>query len=207
MKTLLFAFAFSVFTAAMIVPASAQQPGAFDYYILNLSWSPEFCHGNPAKPECGGSHHFGFVVHGLWPEFEKGGGPEFCSHAPGLQDPTAMLDIIPDVQLIGHEWQAHGTCSGFSAGDYFNLIRKAFTSLRIPRQFANPRAQFAISPSDIKKAFEESNPILNDAAIAISCRSNYLNAVSICLSKDLHPVACTAVQDCRARTVRVAPVR
>lgn len=207
MKTLLLAVAVSVFTAATIVPVCAQQLGAFDYYILNLSCSPEFCHSNPAKPECGGGHRFGFVVHGLWPEFQKGGGPEYCSHAPGLPDPGSMLDIMPDAQLIAHEWQAHGSCSGLSAGDYFNLIRKAFGSVRIPRQFAGPQTQFAINPFYIKKAFEELNPSLNDAEIAISCRSNYLNAVSICLTKDLHPVACTAVQDCRARTIRVAPVR
>lgn len=193
--------------AAVSFPAFAQQAGTFDYYLLSLSWSPEFCHSNPMKPECGGGHHFGFVVHGLWPQFQNGGGPEYCSHAPGLSNPSSMLDIMPDLQLVGHEWQAHGTCSGLSAKDYFNLIRKAFTSFRIPKQFASPGAQFAISPIDIKKAFEESNPGLNDATVSIGCRGGYLSAVSICLSKDLHSVACTAVQDCRTRAIRVAPVR
>jgi ribonuclease T2 len=198
--------AFVLLTAALF-PAPAQQAGGFDYYVLNLSWSPEFCYSNPAKPECGGSHHFGFVVHGLWPQSQRGGGPEYCSRAPGLSNPATMLDIMPDLQLIGHEWQAHGTCSALSARDYFNLIRKASASVRIPRQFANPAAQFAISPFDIKKAFEQSNPSLNDAAIAIGCRGAYLNSVSVCLSKDLHPVACTAMQDCRARTIRITPLK
>lgn len=206
--------AFFLFITAAILPAFAQQPGAFaqqpgafDYYILNLSWSPEFCHNNPWKPECGGGHHFGFIVHGLWPEFEKSRGPEHCSQAPGLSNPASMLDIMPDLQLIEHEWQAHGTCSGLSASGYFNLIRRAFTSLRIPKQFTNPGAQFAISPFDIKRAFEESNPSLNDAAIAIGCRGGYMGALGICLSRDLHPVPCRGVQDCRGRRLRVAPVR
>jgi ribonuclease I len=77
----------------------------------------------------------------------------------------------------------------------------------MPRQFTNAGAPFAISPFDIKKAFEQSNPNLNDAAIAIGCTGPYLSAVTICLSKDLQPVACTAVQDCRARVIRVAPVQ
>lgn len=186
----------------------AQSPGAFDHYLLSLSWSPEFCHSNPSNAECTGGHHYGFIVHGLWPEFRNGGGPEYCSHAPGPDPGEAgsMLDIMPDLHLIEHEWQTHGTCSGLNANEYFKLIRKAFTSFRIPRQFLNPQAQFSISPIDVKKALEESNPDLNDAAITISCRGNYLNGVSICLSKDLHPVPCPVVHDCRARTIRVAPV-
>ena len=187
----------------------AQSPGAFDHYLLSLSWSPEFCSSNPASAECGSGHRYGFIVHGLWPELRNGGGPEYCSHAPG-PDPAeagSMLDIMPDLHLIEHEWQAHGVCSGLNANEYFKLIRKAFTSFRIPRQFSSPQAWFSISPLDVKKAFEESNPNLNDAAMAIGCRGNYLSAVSICLSKDLHPVPCPAVRDCRARTIRVAPVR
>src|SRR5580692_7150493 len=47
------------------------QPGAFDYYVLALSWSPEFCHSHPTKPECVWGK-FGFVVHGLWPQYANG---------------------------------------------------------------------------------------------------------------------------------------
>lgn len=189
------------------IPALAEQLRDFDYYVLSLSWSPEFCHSNPANAECSGGNHFGFIVHGLWPEFQNGGGPEFCSNVPGLTDPAKMLDIMPDLHLIAHEWQAHGTCSGLAANEYFSLIRKAFSSLRIPRQFVNLTAQFSISPLDIKRSFEESNPSLTDASVAIGCKANYLSTMNICLSKDLHPIACTALRDCRARTIRVAPVR
>ncbi len=195
--------------SSALAPILAQPPAAFDHYLLNLSWSPEFCNSNPANVECSGGRHYGFMVHGLWPESRNGGGAEYCSHAPG-PDPAEggrMLGLMPDLHLIEHEWQAHGTCSGLNAAAYFKLIREAFASFRIPRQFLNPRAQFIISPFDIKKAFEESNPNLNDAEIAISCRGTYLSAVSICLSKDLHPVPCPAMRDCRARMIRVAPVR
>ena len=46
-------------------------PGSFDYYLLTLSWAPEFCathSSNASSSECDPTHHFGFVVHGLWPE-------------------------------------------------------------------------------------------------------------------------------------------
>ncbi len=183
------------------------QAGVFDHYLLNLSWSPEFCYSNPAKAECGAVQRRGFIVHGLWPQFRGGGGPEYCSQAPGLAQPAVMLDLMPDLHLIEHEWLAHGICTGLSAGDYFGQIRKAFDSIRIPRQFAAPRAQFTITPFDLKKAFEGSNPGLNDAEIVLQCRGSYLSAVEICFSRDLRPISCPVVHECRARVLRVAPVR
>src|SRR3974390_1701145 len=51
-------------------PASAGKianaNGNFDYYLLNLSWSPEFCHSHPSAAEC--AEHATFVLHGLWPQ-------------------------------------------------------------------------------------------------------------------------------------------
>src|SRR5271168_2887119 len=93
--------------------ASQGTPGAFDYYLLTLSWSPEFCHSpaHASKPECQ-SRHRGFVVHGLWPQYAQGGYPENCSSAPGLSSPSEMADLMPDAGLVAHEWSTHGTCSG-----------------------------------------------------------------------------------------------
>jgi ribonuclease T2 len=70
--------------------AAQGQAGVFDYYLLTLSWSPEFCH-SPAhaeKPECQSGHN-GFVLHGLWPQYAQGY-PEHCSNAPGLANPGEM---------------------------------------------------------------------------------------------------------------------
>jgi ribonuclease T2 len=36
---------------ANTIPA-ATGPQNFDYYLLNLSWSPEFCHSHQTAPEC-----------------------------------------------------------------------------------------------------------------------------------------------------------
>ena len=72
------------------------EPGKFDYYVLALSWSPEFCHSHPANAQCSG--HFGFVVHGLWPQFVDGY-PEHCSTQPGLADPSSMTDTVSYTHL------------------------------------------------------------------------------------------------------------
>src|SRR5580704_5376656 len=72
--------------------ASAQDrrqnnPGEFDYYVLSLSWSPSFCEeaqergngGRSQQQQCGG-RPFSFVVHGLWPQYERGY-PEYCDRS------------------------------------------------------------------------------------------------------------------------------
>ena len=182
-------------------PASQGGPGEFDYYLLTLSWSPEFCHSHPDKPECQSGHH-GFVVHGLWPQY-RDGYPEHCSSAPGLQNPGEMADIMPDTGLVAHEWSTHGTCSGLDAESYFRLVRRAFTSIKIPDKFASARENFSIPPEEVKQDFVQANPSFKAEELTVSCGNNYLTAVSLCLSKDLKPTACQNLRDCRANVIRV----
>ena len=180
------------------------QPGNFDFYVLTLSWSPEFCHSHPSNVQCSG--HSGFVVHGLWPQFTDGY-PENCSSAPGPANPSAMLDIMPDEKLIQHEWTTHGTCSGLRADEYFKVLRRAYTSIKIPAQLAAPSEGFSITPGDLKEKFLEANPRLNRDSIAVSCGNNYLTGVYICLTKDLQPTSCGTIRDCRANVIKVTPIR
>ena len=65
------------------------QPGQFDFYVLSLSWSPSFCEasaekGRAPREQCGG-RPYSFVVHGLWPQYERGF-PESC------QNPAPFVD-------------------------------------------------------------------------------------------------------------------
>jgi ribonuclease T2 len=185
--------------------ASQGTPGVFDYYLLALSWSPEFCHSHPDKPECQSGHH-GFVVHGLWPQFVDGY-PEHCSTAPGLSNPQEMADIMPDAWLVDHEWLTHGTCSGLDAENYFQLLRRAFGSIKIPKRFVAPHENFSIPPQEVKREFVEANPKFSVDEMTVSCGNNYLTAVSFCMSRDLKPRACTNLRDCRANVIRVPAVR
>lgn len=180
---------------------------AFDYYLLTLSWSPEYCHGHPDDEQCTGGRHYGFVVHGLWPEYRSGSGPQHCGNGPGLADPSSMLDIMPSLHLIQHEWQTHGTCSGLDANAYFGLIRKAFTATTIPSQFTNVSQQLTLSPLQIEQAFQQANGGLPKGGILVTCPSNYLQGVEICLDKGLNHIACAVARDCNAQSIRVPPMR
>ena len=178
----------------------------FDFFLLNLSWSPEFCHSHPEAAECG--RRSTFVLHGLWPQNNDGSYPQNCSSAQSGPDPAQFSDIYPEPGLLEHEWRTHGTCSGLSGNDFFTAARTAYQSVRIPAQLASLDSQVSMPPGQIAGLFTESNPGLPREAIAISCGHNYLTAVEICLDKSLHPIACPAtVRSCRANTVRIAPPR
>jgi ribonuclease T2 len=180
-------------------------PGQFDYYLLTLSWAPEFCYSHGESPECQGQH-FGFVVHGLWPQYGNGY-PENCSSEPGLADASTMTDIMPDPRLVAHEWSTHGTCSGLKADGYFKVVRQAFASIHVPAKFSAPAAEFLITPAEVKDTFLQANPQLSREEMTVSCGNNYLTAVSVCMSKDLKPTACQNLRDCRANRIKVPPVR
>lgn len=180
--------------------------GNFDYYLFTLSWSPEYCHGHRNNAQCRGDHP-GFVVHGLWPQFNNGQWPSACSSAPGLSNPSAMLDIMPDPRLIQHEWTTHGTCSGLTADQYFGVVRNAYNSIRIPSSLVSPSRTSTRSADQIKQMFADANPGMSSADIAISCHNRYLSAVEFCLGKNLQPTACRAVRDCTAGSIRIPVAR
>jgi len=186
-------------------PAHPQnsEPAGFDFYLLNLSWSPEFCHSHSDAQEC--AAHPTFVLHGLWPQNNDGTYPEHCSNSPGPSDPGAYSDIYPDAGLLEHEWATHGTCSGLSPDAFFSNARSAFHAVKVPPKLSNLSAQISMPPDEILDLFTASNPGISESSMALSCGHNYLTAVEICLDKGLHPITCPNVRSCRANVVRIPP--
>ena len=186
-----------------VAQATPVGPQNFDYYLLNLSWSPEFCHSHPTDIECG--RHSTFVLHGLWPQNADGTYPQNCGNAPGPADPSQYADIYPDPGLLRHEWQTHGTCSGLSPDAFFTAARTAFQSFTIPPTLAQLNHQISLPPAQILSLVTQSNPSLSSQSLALSCGNNFLTAVEVCLDKQLHPTACGPIRSCRANTVRIPP--
>jgi ribonuclease T2 len=178
-------------------------PGVFDFYLFNLSWSPEFCATHASSPECG--HGLGLVVHGMWPQDNSGDYPEDCSDAPGPANPGAYTDIVPTVSLVEHEWQTHGTCSGMAPDAYFAAERQAFAAFKIPADIGTARDVDGVNPEDLVARLAKANPNYPQGSIAISCGNNRLTAVEVCLSKSLVPETCQGVRSCRANLVKIAP--
>ncbi len=174
-----------------VAPASAQsggRPGDFDFWVLSLSWSPSWCEqkgGGRGEIQC--SRPYAFVVHGLWPQYERGF-PSACAtpeRGPSRDLVDRMLDVMPSPGLIRHEWQSHGTCSGLRAEGYFNVIRKLFEKIRIPEDYRTADRDRMVTPREVEQAFIAANPGLDPAEISTQCDGRRLQEVRICLKKDL----------------------
>ncbi len=194
------------------------EPGQFDYYVLVLSWSPSFCadsaERNPAgaarNPQCG-RRPFSFVVHGLWPQYERGF-PEYCQvPAPRLSRDivSQMLDLMPAPALIFHEWDRHGVCSGLSPGAYFETIRMARAQVKIPPQYLDLPSPLTVTPEEVEEAFIKANPSLKPEGISVSCGGRRLDEVKICMTPDLQFRGCEEIarRSCRRDRLIMPPVR
>lgn len=191
----LLALAFSFALAVSLAHArDGDRPGQFDFFVLALSWSPTYCAGPKASPSQCRSRSHRFVVHGLWPQFERGY-PDFCqSPAPYVPDAvvSAMGDLMPSKGLILHEWRKHGTCTGLSPEGYFHLVRKARDKVAIPPAFAADPPPM-LTGETIEAAFAAANPGLKETMMAVDCDGGRLSEVRICMSRDLGFVACPEV--------------
>jgi ribonuclease T2 len=209
-------------TTAISSTASARQvvkrgePGKFDFYLLALSWSPSFCQAshernpNRTDPQCG-PRPYAFVVHGLWPQYERGF-PSNCQvPAPRLPRTIAdsMLDLMPSPRLVFHEWDYHGTCTGLTGAQYFDTVRKARTAITIPVEYQSIGEPLTVKPADVAAAFIRVNAGLKSEALQISCDGKRLTGIRICMNKDLSFRDCGEVSrgSCRADSVVMPPVR
>jgi len=215
---LLISLALAVISAGMASAQDRRQntPGEFDFYVLALSWSPSFCEASAERGKSGRSQvqcerPYSFVVHGLWPQYERGF-PEYCQRPSPRLDRnimTSMLDLMPAPGLIFNEWDKHGTCSGLGARAYFESIRKARAAVKIPEEFLQLSEQKTVAPGDLEAAFIKVNPGLSSSAISVTCSGRRLSEVRICLSKDMQFRACeeTDRRACRRDEVVMPPVR
>ena len=188
------------------------EPGTFDFYVLSLSWSPSFCEaegGRNRQPQCA-NRPYSFTVHGLWPQYERGF-PRSCQVPPPRLPRSlmeSMLDLMPAPQLIYHEWDQHGTCSGLSPREYFDTIRRARAKIKIPPEFADLRSALRLNPEQVRQAFIRANPGLTPESIAVFC-DNRLREVRICMTKnlDFHPCPELASRSCPRDEITIPPVR
>jgi ribonuclease T2 len=151
------------------------------------------------------------VVHGLWPQYERGF-PEACEvPSPRLDHRIVdrMLDLMPARGLIYHEWDTHGTCSGLAARDYFDLIRKARAAVTIPPDYQDPRQPLTVTPGAVVDAFVKANEGLKPDDVAIDCDRTRLREVRVCLDRDLRFRACSRASRpaCRSDKLIMPPVR
>jgi ribonuclease T2 len=202
--------------------AQRDEAGRFDYYVLALSWSPTYCADAGDRrndPQCDtrSGRPYAFVLHGLWPQRERGW-PQECRSADRgwVPGPVAdrMLDIMPSKRLIFHEYRKHGTCSGLGVDGYFKLARQLYEKVKIPLRFVRlTDDRLMVSPGELVTDFIAANPDLKPDMMSVQCggAGNRLKEVRICFTKDGAFRPCGRNEDqrrlCSADRMYVPPVR
>jgi ribonuclease T2 len=196
-----------IVTLTSLTPLRAQnkaEPGRFDFYLLDMPWGPEFCSIADVSPQC--KPQQSFLVHGLWPQNNDGSYPVFCSEEPGSLNPRENLDLTPDLHLLAHEWDKHGTCSAQGPQHFFQMEREAFTSINVPLAFDHIEHETTMSPKQILDLFYKANPQLPEASLIVSCREDHFTAVEACFTRSLKPMPCLGLHSCTRPSLKLAPV-
>ena len=201
---------------------SRGEAGVFDYYVLALSWSPTHCIevGDERRdPQCDrrNGRPYAFVLHGLWPQYERGW-PQGCRSADRgwVPGPVAdrMLDIMPSKRLAFYQYRKHGTCSGLGVDGYFKMARQLYEKVKIPPRYAGiVDERTTVGVGELIDDFLQANPGLKPDMVSVQCggAGHRLKEVRFCFTKSGEFRSCGRNEDqrrlCSAERMYVPPVR
>ena len=145
----------------------------------------------------------GFVLHGLWTQNNNGTYPVNCSSEPGPERLERFLDLTPDLPLLQHEWDKHGTCTGLGPERFFAMEREAVHSLRIPARFKHLNSELSLATADVLAEFYKANAEVPEGSLLLSCSQGRLTAIEECFTKDLKPMRCEGLHGCPAAAITI----
>jgi len=189
----------------------------FDFYVLALSWSPDYCasNGNNDPQQCSLGKKLGFVLHGLWPQYNKGY-PSNCSTEKMPESVKAQFPgLYPNDDLFDHEWEKHGTCTGLTPVEYLQAGKTLKAAVTVPAEFRSPEKPFRTTMDQLKSLFVQANPGYSTNGIEVSCSSSgkYLKEIYVCFALDGTASSCsaemhkTALKSCQAKDFLVRNTR
>jgi len=192
--------------------ADGERAGDFDYWVLALSWSPNWCalEGDARDSEqC--DQALGWVVHGFWPQYEQGW-PAYCptvERAPSRMVTAAQADLFGAGGAAWYQWKKHGVCSGLSADDYYKLARVALSRVTQPAVLMRLDHAVRLPASVIEDAFLQANPGWTADEITVTCQDGYIQEARLCFTRDLEPRPCApdTRRDCTLSNALLEPVR
>lgn len=203
-----------LFLSVGLARADGERAGDFDYYLLALSWSPTWCAlegEDRGSPQCDADADFGWVMHGLWPQYEEGW-PSYCrtvERDPSRGQTKAMSDIMGSSGLAWYQWKKHGRCSGLSSAEYYDTARRAFDAVNRPEVFRKLSQPVKVPALVIEEAFLEENPHLEPDMLTVTCKAGRIQEVRLCLTKELEPRICgeDTVRDCTMQDALLQHIR
>ncbi len=162
-------------------------------YTLALSWSPQHCRNAADSVQCSGRNgRFGLIVHGLWPDGQRGSWPQWCGKGRAVSPQTVKrhLCMTPSPRLMARQWAKHGSCMTSSPDAYFKVTAILWRSLRLPDLAALSRRS-ELSAGDVRRAMARANPAIAPQSIAvITGRGGWLEEIRLCYGRDFMPKPC-----------------
>lgn len=196
--------------------AAQDRAGAFDSYLLALSWIPAYCATDGDErddPRCQDGRRVGWAVHGLWPQHDDGSWPEYChtnQRSPSRQETAAQAGLFGTSGSAWHQWNKHGRCTGLSAANYYRLVQAALDRIALPEVFEGIDRELRVDPDVVEAAFIEANPALDRDMMVTSCPGGDLVELRVCLTRDLEPEVCAPAltrRECRRDAATLLPLR
>ena len=188
-----------------LTPMAIKGNADFDFYVLNLSWSPDYCasSGDNDPQQCSLGKKLGFVLHGLWPQYERGY-PQHCSAVKLPAEVKAKFpNLYPSDNLYTHEWDTHGTCSGLTPEGYLALSKKLKDSVAVPVPYKAPEQPVRVTTAKFKQEFVSANPAMTADSLAVYCSGSgrFLQELYVCFSQAGQPISCSReIRDKGAKT-------
>jgi ribonuclease T2 len=180
-------------------------PGQFDFFVLSMSFQPEFCYQHRYEEWAGCENpndlwRGSLTIHGLWPQFDDGKWPCECSDEEF--NPQTLADLgedkfnihWPNVKAAKgkpgytgfweHEWHKHGSCTGLSQDEYFQSALNHFllTPDTVGRHYGS-----SVSKSEITGAYSNNSGVGGDDEndVVLICVDNtYLSEVRVCVDRN-----------------------
>mmetsp|Transcript_5259 Transcript_5259/g.4922 ORF Transcript_5259/g.4922 Transcript_5259/m.4922 type:complete len:277 (-) Transcript_5259:161-991(-) len=169
----------------------------FDFYVLSMSYQPEFCDSHRYNHFVGCENPNDFwrsslTLHGLWPQRSDGTWPATCSNESFSLDTVneigmdRFLHYWPNTkaspnelkkytEFWAHEWGKHGTCSGLPQKQYFDVAMDHF--LPTP-SLVQERYGSTVTKSELTNAYGD-----DGGMVTFICSGKYLSEVRVCIQK------------------------
>ncbi len=178
----------------LVPPPEEIQSGVTNaYYLLAVTWSPEWCRTNgqgstKEELQCDGPPR-GFVLHGLWPNGVAKPYPRYCRPVGGIDAETVrqMFCRTPSPGLLQHEWQAHGACGWSDSKSYFQQSAALYDRVEFPKIEAIPN----LTAGALRQALIGKNPWLSADKIYVQVdKAQRLTEIRLCYDLKYQPMSC-----------------
>lgn len=166
------------------------------FHMLAVTWMPETCRdGGDGEGDlaCGSINRFGWTLHGLWPNADGRPYPRYCRPATLVPEATIRANLCrtPSVNLIQHEWAAHGTCGWDTPEAYFAEAARLYDGLNRPDPMTLAPGARGPTAGQLRDAFVAVNPGLPRDAVYVAVASgNRLREVRICYDLEFNAARC-----------------